>query len=144
VVLQYNKMPEVSLDRAGPVNDNRVGLAKRAKQGGDKKGGGMVHGAGKGVPNEGRPSRQPEATSLPGQLGILDLAKDHGKDINRGIEGIIRTTTTGADIRHKLVSGILDMADHGRKADGPVHAVTGHDATARNAGMRPIPGSPYR
>jgi hypothetical protein len=35
------------------------------------------------------------------------------------------------------------MADHGRKADGPVHSVTGHDATARNAGYRPIPGSPF-
>ena len=144
MVLQYNKMPEVSLDRAGPVNDNRVGLAKRAKQGGEKKGGGIAHGAGKGVPNEGRASRQPVATSLPGELHILDLAREHGKDVNRGIEGIIRTTTTGSDIRHKLVSGILDLADAGRKGDGPVHAVTGHDATARNAGMRPIPGSPFR
>jgi hypothetical protein len=136
-------MPEVNLDRAGAVNDNAAQLRKRASQ--HSKKGGMAHGAGKGVPMEGKASRQPVATTMPGDHHILDLAKEHGKDVDRGIPGIIRTTTTGADIRHKLVSGILDMAEHaGRHADGPVHSVTGHDATARNAGMRPIPGSPFR
>lgn len=135
-------MPEVNLDRAGAVNDNAAQLRKRASQ--HSKKGGVAHGAGKGVPNEHKASRQPVATSMPGQAHILDLAKEHGKDVDRGIAGIIRTTTTGPDVRHKLVSGILDMADQGRKADGPVHSVTGNDATARNAGMRPIPGSPYR
>lgn len=137
-------MPEVNLDRAGAVNDNAAALRKRASAHAGKHAGGMAHGAGKGVPMEGKASRQPVATTMPGDHHILDLAKEHGKDVDRGIPGIIRTTTTGPDVRHKLVSGILDMADHGRKADGPVHAVTGHDATARNAGMRPIPGSPYR
>lgn len=137
-------MPDVNLDRAGPVNDNSASLRKRASQHAGKHAGGMAHGAGKGVPNEHKASRQPEATSMPGSMNILDLAHHHKGDINHGIPGIIRTTTTGADIRSKLVSGILDMADHGRKADGPVHSVTGHDATARNAGMRPIPGSPFR
>lgn len=136
-------MPEVNLDRAGAVNDNRAALKNRASQGG-KKASGMAHGAGKGVPQQGRPSHQQEATSLPGHLGILDLAHHTQGDKHRGIPGILHTTSEGVHIRHKLVSGILDLCDHGRKADGAVHQVTGHDATARNAGMRPLPGSPFR
>ena len=136
-------MPEVNLDRAGAVNDNRDALRNRASQGAAKKGGGMAHGAGQGVPHQGKPSHQQEATSLPGHLGVLDLAHHQKGDKHMGIPGILHTTTEGSHIRQKLVSGILDLCDHGRKADGPVHQVTGHDATARNAGMRPIPGSPY-
>lgn len=136
-------MPDVNLDRAGPVNDNRAALKKRATQGDKKSKGGVAHGAGKGVPNEHKPSKGPVATSLPGALGILDLAHHQGSKMHEGVAGVIRTTTTGNEVRGKLLSGILDMADKGRKADGPVHSVTGHDATARNAGYRPIPGSPF-
>lgn len=139
-------MPDVNLDRAGPVNDNAAALKKRASQHDAKRKGGMAHGAGKGVPKEGVPSRGPVATSLPGSLGILDLAQHHGaKHHGSSVAGILNATTTGNDMRNfKLLSGILDMADHGRKADGPLHSVTGNDATARNAGYRPIPGSPFR
>jgi hypothetical protein len=137
-------MPEVNLDRAGAVNDNAAALRKRASQGG-KKHGGMAHGAGQGVPQQGKPSHQQEATSMPGSMGILDLAHHEGHKKHAGIPGILHTTTEGPSVRHKLLSGILDLsAEHGRKPDGPVHSVTGHDATARNAGMRPIPGSPFR
>lgn len=135
-------MPDVNLDRAGPVNDNAAALKKRATQGG-KKHGGVAHGAGQGVPHQGKPSHQPVATSMPGHAHILDLAHHHKADVNRGVAGIIRSTTTGPEVRGRLLSGILDLHDKGRKADGPLHAVSGHDATARNAGYRPIPGSPF-
>ena len=137
-------MPEVNLDRAGPVNDNAAALKKRASQSGGKKGG-MAHGKGQGVPQQGKPSMAPEATSLPGSLGILDLAHHHGSKHHATIGGILNNTTTGNDLRNfKLLSGVLDLCDHGRKGDGPLHNVSGHDATARNAGYRPIPGSPFR
>lgn len=134
----------VNLDRAGPVNDNAAALKKRATQGDKKQKGGIAHGAGQGVPHQGKPSHQPVATSMLGSLHVLDLAHHHRADVNRGVEGIIRTTTTGPEVRHRLLSGILDLHDDkGRHSDGPLHSVSGHDATARNAGMRPIPGSPY-
>lgn len=130
----------VNLDRAGPVNDNAASLKKRATQKGGKKDG-VVHGAGKAVPKENVASRGPVATSLPGSLGILDLAHHMKNDLKHGIPGIITTTSTGNDVRNKLLSGIIDLCEHGRKADGPIHSVLGHDATAMNAGMRPIPGA---
>ena len=133
-------MPEVNLDRAGPANDNAAALKKRATQKGTKKDG-VVHGAGKGVPKTNIASHGPVATSLPGSMGILDLAHHMKNDVAMGIPGIIRTTTTGNEIRGKLLSGIIDMHEPGRKGDGPVHTVTGHDATAMNAGMRPLPGA---
>jgi hypothetical protein len=137
-------MPDVNLDRAGPVNDNAAALKKRASQHSGKSKGGMAHGAGQGVPHQGKPSHQPVATSMLGSLHVLDLAHHHKHDVNHGVAGIIHSTTTGPHVRHRLLSGILDLHDgKGRKADGPVHSVTGHDATARNAGMRPIPGSPF-
>ena len=138
-------MLDINLDRAGAVNDNAAALKKRATQGGGKHKGGVAHGAGKGVPHEHQASKGPVATALPGTAHILDLAHHPGaRHHGESIAGIIRTTTTGNDLRnYKLLSGILDMSEHGRKADGPVHSVTGHDATARNAGYRPIPGSPF-
>ena len=132
------------MDRLGAVNDNRPAIEKRARQKGGKAAkDGVVHGAGKAVPKAHQASHAPVATSLPGQLGILDLAHHMKGDMSPGIPGIIRTTTTGSEIRHKLMSGIIDLGEHGRKADGAVHMVTGHDASAQNAGMRPIPGSPF-
>jgi len=138
-------MPEhsthgVNLDRAGAVNDNRAAVKKRATQTGGKKDG-VVHGAGKGVPKEHTPSHAPVATSMLGSHSILDLAHHMKGDKRPGIPGILHTTTTGNEIRGKLLSGIIDMHEHGRKGDGPVHSVTGHDATAMNAGMRPLPGA---
>lgn len=132
----------VNLDRAGPVNDNAPALAKRAKQGeGKKSKDGVVHGAGKAVPKESVASHAPVATSMLGSMSILDLAHHIKGDMNHGIPGIIRTTTTGNEMRSRLMSGIIDLQDKGRKGDGPLHMVSGHDATAMNAGMRPIPGA---
>lgn len=132
----------VDLDRAGPVNDNRPDLASRASQGGSKKNkkDGYVVPAGKDVP-AGR-SHVPQATSLPGSLGIIENAGARGGDRKQGIPGILSTTSLGADTRTRLLSGIIDMSAKMPAESGPVHAVTGHDATAMNAGMRPLPGAP--
>lgn len=131
----------VDLDRAGPVNDNRTDLQQRASQGGSKKNkkDGYVVPAGKDVP-AGK-CHVPQATSLPGSMGIIENAGARHGDRKQGIPGILTTTSLGADTRTRLISGIIDLSQHKPAEDGPVHMVTGHDATAMNAGMRPIPGA---
>jgi len=115
-----------------PVADN-VAHAKPAKGSGKK---------GMAVPNEGKPSHSPQASSLPGSLPvILDVGRRGGAIV--GIPGIISSTTTSPETRQRLVSGILDMSDRGASAQGPVHAVMGHDATAYNSGMVHIRGSHF-
>jgi len=94
------------------------------------------------TPHEGKPSHSPQASSLPGSLPvILDVSRRGGAIV--GIPGIISSTTTSPETRQRLVSGILDMSDRGSVAQGPVHTVMGHDATAYNAGMVHIRGSHY-
>ena len=133
-------MHGIDLDRAGPVNQNRPAVEKAARQGKSKKSkDGMVHGAGKSV---GAPhASYPQATGLPGSLHIIENA-GRGRDKTHGIPGILHTTSLEPGQRRRLVSGIIDLSEHGRKGSGPVHEVTGHDATAHNAGMRPLPGAP--
>lgn len=98
---------------------------------------------GMALPNEGKPSHSPQASSLPGSLPvILDVSRRGGAIV--GIPGIISSTTTSPETRQRLVSGILDMSDRGASAQGPVHTVMGHDATAYNAGMVHIRGSQYK
>lgn len=129
----------VDLDRAGPVNDNRPDLAARAHQPSKKSKDSRVEGPGKAIPH--RVSQYPQASGLPGSLSIIENA-GRGRDRPHGIPGILSTTSLGPEQRRKLISGIIDLSEHGRKADGPVHNVSGHDATAMNAGMRPLPGAP--
>ena len=87
-----------------------------------------------------------QASSLPGSLGVIDphSATSPRDKVRHGIPGIISTTTEGAQTRARLVGGIIEspMSD-GKAPSGPVHAVMGHDATAYNAGMKHIPGSPF-
>jgi len=102
---------------------------------------GAVMHEGKGVS-----SGEQNATSLPGKMGFIDPhSMTSPKDkVRHGIPGIIATTTEGAQTRARLVGGIIEspMSD-GKTPSGPVHAVTGHDATAYAAGMRHIPGSSF-
>lgn len=130
----------VDLDRAGAVNDNRPDVAQRARQGGGPKSkDGRVSGKAEGLKHS--PSHYPQATGLPGELMIIQNAS-RGSDKTRGIPGILNTTTLGPEQRRGLVDGIIDLSAYGRKGDGPVHRVSGNDATAHNAGMRPLPGAP--
>jgi hypothetical protein len=88
-----------------------------------------------------RMSHYPQATGLPGDLHILEHP-GHGKGLLHGIPGILHTTSLGPEQRHRLADGIIDLsARETRDMEGPVHRVSGHDATAMNAGMRPIPGA---
>lgn len=128
------------MDRAGPVNQNKPAVERAARQSGHEgKESGKVMGPAEGM--KGRHSRQPQATGLPGELHIIEMA-GRGSDRTHGIPGILHTTSLGPEQRHRLVDGIIDLAAHGRVHDGPVHRVSGHDATAMNAGMRPLPGAP--
>jgi hypothetical protein len=132
----------VDLDRAGPVNDNRPAIIKRANQkNGDHRGDtGYVLPKGEAMPM--RMSHYPQATGLPGELHILEHP-GREKSLIHGIPGILNMTSLGPDQRHRLADGIIDLsARKTHDMEGPVHRVTGHDATAMNAGMRPIPGAP--
>ena len=130
----------VDLDRAGAVNDNRPDLAQRAHQkDGKKSKDGRVTGKAEGL--KCGPSHFPQASGLPGEMMIIQNAS-RGGDRTRGIPGILHTTSLGPEQRNRLVDGIIDLSAHGRKGDGPVHRVSGNDATAHNAGMRPLPGAP--
>jgi hypothetical protein len=99
--------------------------------------GGVAH------PGKSVSSGMQQATALPAALGIIN-PHEMTKPRHMGIPGIIETTTEGAMTRARLVGGIIEspMSD-GRAASGPVHDVMGHDATAYNAGMRHLPGSPF-
>jgi hypothetical protein len=66
----------------------------------------------------------------------------HGGHRSQGIPGILHTTSLVPEQRSRLMNGIIDLGEHAREMGGPVHSITGHDATAMNAGMRPIPGAP--
>lgn len=115
-----------------PVQDNVAHAAPKAAK----------RNRGMDTPHEGKPSHSPQASSLPGSLPvILDVSRRGGAIV--GIPGIISSTTTSPETRQRLVSGILDMSDRGSVAQGPVHTVMGHDATAYNAGMVHIRGSHY-
>jgi hypothetical protein len=117
-----------------PVADNARLAAHHAPK---------MTGKGRGVPQEGKPSRSPQATSLPGSLSIIkDMGSRH--DGARGIPGIISSTLTSPETRQRLVSGVLDTMIRGETPSGPVHSVAGHDSTAWNAGMAHISGSRFK
>jgi len=125
----------VNLNVMGPVNDNARVLSASSR-------GAAVHSKHSEVPHSGKPSHSPQATSLPGSMNIISNVMAHS-DVNRGIPGIIQTTTTSPENRQRLVSGIIESCMHGAPApQGPVSAVMGHDATAYNMGMVHIRGAP--
>jgi len=88
----------------------------------------------------------PSATSLPGQLGIIEHPSSGGnRDRPVGIPGIISSTSLGSEQRQRLVAGIIESGIEGTMhASGPVHTVMGHDSTAYNEGMVHIRGSQFK
>lgn len=90
-----------------------------------------------------RQGQAPAATSLPGSYGIIENPSA-GKPRPMGIPGIITSTSLGPRQRQNMVAGILTSpGSDGRPQMDAVHAVSGHDATAYNAGMVHLSGSPF-
>jgi hypothetical protein len=126
----------INLDLAGPVNDNSRAAAMSHRVGGGREGKRSE------PPMAHKASHSPQATGLPGALGIIHDVRGHGSP-QHGIPGIIQTTTTSPENRARLVSGIIDRVSEGHHAMGPVCEVMGHDATAYNTGMVHLRGSPF-
>jgi hypothetical protein len=105
-----------------------------------KSGGGGIH---SGHIAAARAGQAPPATSLMGSLGIIEHPSNR-REYNMGIPGLITSTSLGPRERQRIVSGIIESPMAGQAADGPVHAVQGHDATAYNAGMVHIRGSHFK
>lgn len=104
-------------------------------------GGGMIsaHGA-----KAARAGQAPPATSLTGSMGIIS-SPSGGRDREMGIPGIITSTSLGPEQRQRLVAGIIESPMGGAgHAEGPVHKILGHDATAYNSGMVHIAGSHFK
>jgi hypothetical protein len=97
------------------------------------------------VPNAGKPSSAPQATSAPGGVHIIHDVMKAGRGAH-GIPGIISSTTLGNEVRQRLMTGIIDSpgGESRHAAVGPVQRVMGIDSTAYNAGMAHIAGSPYK
>lgn len=144
----------MNLDTMRPQNRNDASFGKKeAKSSGgsaihadhkhhhSKKG--MAH-RGQDVPHHGKPSHNPQATSYPMPGIIHDPSGKMGHGIH-GVPGIISSTTTGNEVRGRLMLGVIESCISGGHApDGPVHHAEGHDATAYNAGMVHIRGSPFK
>jgi hypothetical protein len=90
-----------------------------------------------------RRGQAPPATSLVGSMRIIESPRK-GRDHNLGIPGIISSTSLGPEQRSRLVSGIIESPMSGHAADGPVHKIMGHDATAYNEGMVHLRGSHFK
>lgn len=104
-------------------------------------------GSHKDVPRVGRVDQGPQASSLPGAMGIIqDVASGGNRDRARGVPGIITSMTLGPEVRQRLQKGIIEsmMGSIGRDEQGPVTAMAGHDATAYNTGMVHQAGSRFR
>ena len=89
-----------------------------------------------------KPSRSPQATSMPGSLPIIHDVGSRSGGIH-GIPGIISSTLTSPETRQRLISGILDPMAGGASPQGPVHTVQGHSSTAYNMGMVHQAGSRF-
>jgi hypothetical protein len=126
----------INMNLAGPVNDN----SRSANMSHRMVGGGSTRQS--MTPKANTPSHFPQASSLPGVPGIIHDVSAHGTP-QQGIPGIIATTTTSPETRARLVGGIIEQVASGRAHPGPVSEVQGHDATAYNAGMAHIRGSPF-
>jgi hypothetical protein len=90
-----------------------------------------------------RPSAMgPQATSMPGSMGIIQDVMKPGKGA-MGVPGIISSTTLGPEVRQRLVTGIIESPMERSTDQGPVSKVAGHDSTAYNAGMIHLAGSRF-
>lgn len=98
---------------------------------------------GSGGAKAGSHGQAPQATSMPGSLGIIEHPSG-GKDRNMGIPGLLSSTSLGPQQRQNIVAGIIESPmNASRDSSGPVHAILGHDATAYNEGMVHIAGSSH-
>jgi hypothetical protein len=75
-------------------------------------------------------------------MGIIQDVMRPGKGAT-GVPGIISSTTLGPEVRHRLVSGIIESPMERSTDQGPVSKIAGHDATAYNAGKIHIAGSKF-
>lgn len=139
---------KVDPDRARPVMDNARHMEKEKPVSrhmgvhpshGDVRAHGGVVQHGKSVFEGGQ-----VASSLPGSLGIIDPCTDAGHRMTQTIPGIISTTTESPINRQRMLGGIIESPMQRVGPAGPVHTAVGHDATSWNAGMRHLPGSPFR
>ena len=140
----------MNIDTMGPGMDNDAYRGKKEPKGHS---GGAIHSAGKhhkkphhsaGADVMRQAGHQgPQATSMPGAVGIIHDVMRPGKGAV-GVPGIISSTTLGPEVRHRLVSGIIESPMAGEHASGPVQRVQGVDATAYNECMVHIAGSRYK
>ena len=79
---------------------------------------------------------------MPGSLHVIQDVGSRSGGVH-GIPGIISSTTQGAQVRQRLVMGVIDSLLPGKAPEGPVSAVEGKDSTAYNTGMVHLRGSPY-
>ena len=146
-------MHHFNLDTARPQHRNDATFGGDSKQGrssgsaihavkaGKKSGGKMKS---EDVPLSHTASKEPQATSRPGPSVIMDVHRQgHGAT---GIPGIISSTSTGNEVRQRLMLGVIESPAgiHGKSAEGPLHKVMGSDSTAWNSGMAHIAGSPFK
>jgi hypothetical protein len=96
------------------------------------------------VPHAHQASKEPQATSHP-MPGVIMNVHRPGKG-SVGVPGIITSTTTGNEVRQRLMLGVIESPAgmKGQSAEGPLHKAMGHDATAWNSGMAHIAGSPFK
>lgn len=96
------------------------------------------------VPEAGKASHGPQATSAPGGLHVIHDVMKPGRGI-QGIPGIISSTTLGNEVRQRLMTGIIESPSESHHvAVGPVQRIQGVDSTAYNTGMAHIAGSPFK
>ena len=146
-------MHHFNLDTARPQNRNDAsfgGDSKKARSsgsaihavGGAKKAGHKMKS--ENVPHAHQASKEPQATSRPMPGVIMDVHRP-GKGAV-GVPGIINSTTTGNEVRQRLMLGVIESPAgmKGHSAEGPLHKAMGHDATAWNSGMAHISGSPFK
>ena len=144
-----------NLDTARPQNRNDASFGGDSKKG--KSSGSAIHPIAskkvghvghkmksENVPLSHTASKEPQATSYP-MPGVIRDVQRAGKGAV-GVKGIINSTTTGNEVRQRLMLGIIESpaSIKGHGADGPVHKVMGSDSTAYSSGMAHISGSPFK
>lgn len=142
-----------NLDTARPQNRNDASFGGDSKKG--RSSGSAIHVdhahkkvghkmKSENVPHAHTASKEPQATSYPMPGIIMDVQRAGKGAI--GIPGIISSTSTGNEVRQRLMLGIIESPSEmrGHSAEGPVHKALGNDSTAYSVGMAHIAGSPFK
>ena len=85
---------------------------------------------------------EPQASSLPGTLPIIHDVRKAGRGIH-GIPGIIESTTTGPEIRSRLLLGVIEHPMAGKSETHSAVSTVSPSATNYGRGMVHIRGSPF-